>query len=149
SSVSPSEDPARVLRRLAHLLVPFIERKIGENIARFLRTGSEEQGRTIRLPFDPRQKGSPPARVVGALERYFRRARAAHRVSLSDPRAGALAFVGSLQSYIFFHRILRLEPPIDFEHYLDTVIGIWKRGALRSEKIPRSKRAAREERVDR
>src|SRR5262249_18282519 len=82
SSVSASEDPARVLRRLAHLIVPFIERKIGENIARFLRAGSEEQARTIRLPFDPREKSSPPARVVGALEQYFQRARAAHRISL-------------------------------------------------------------------
>jgi hypothetical protein len=103
---------------------------MGENIARFLRARSEEEARTIRLPFDPRRKSSPPARVVAALERYLRRARTAQRVSVRDPRAASLAFVGSLQAYVFFHRVLRLDPPIPFERYLDTVIGIWRSGGL-------------------
>jgi AcrR family transcriptional regulator len=130
-TIPPSQDPLRVLRRLALGLVPFIERKMGENIARFLRARSEEEARTIRLPFDPRRKSSPPARVVAALEGYLRRARAARRLSVRDPRAAALAFVGSLQAYVFFHRVLRLDPPIPFDGYLDTVLDIWKRGALR------------------
>src|SRR6478736_3686486 len=64
TSVGASEDPARVLRRLARGLVPFIEQKMGENIARFLRARTEEEARTIRLPFDPRQRSSPPASVI-------------------------------------------------------------------------------------
>ncbi len=134
AAAAPSQDPARILRRLAREFVPFIEQKMGENIARFLRAGGEEEARTIRLPFDPRQKSSPPARAVAALEAYFRRAKAARRVSLSDPRAAALAFLGSLQSYVFFHRVLRIEPRIPLDAYLDTILGIWKRGALRHER---------------
>jgi AcrR family transcriptional regulator len=131
ASVSLSEDPARVLRRLALEFIPFIEQKMGENIARFLRARTEEEARTIRLPFDPREKSSPPVRVIRALEEYFRRARAGGRISLRRPRAGALAFLGSLQSYVFFHRVLRIAPPIPLDAYLDTVLDIWKRGALR------------------
>ncbi len=132
ASVPVSEDPARVLRRVALAFVPFIEQKMGENIARFLRARTEEEARTIRLPFDPRKKTSPPVRSVGALEAYFRRARAAGRISLAQPRAGALAFLGSLQSYVFFHRVMRFAPPIPLKTYLDTVMEVWRRGALRS-----------------
>jgi AcrR family transcriptional regulator len=131
ASVPLSQDPARVLRRLALAFIPFIEQKMGENIARFLRARTGEEARTIRLPFDPRKKSSPPVRAVRALEAYFRRARAGKRISLSHPRAGALAYLGSLQSYVFFHRVLRIAPPIPLDTYLDTVMDLWKRGALR------------------
>jgi len=131
ASVPTDADPARVLQRLARLFIPFIERKMGENIARFLRARTEEEARTIRLPFDPRKKTSPPALVVGALEKYLRRAGAAGRISLPNARAGALAFLGSMQSYVFFHRVLRIQPPIPLEAYLETVLEIWKHGALR------------------
>ncbi|HEX7251684.1 MAG TPA: helix-turn-helix domain-containing protein [Thermoanaerobaculia bacterium] len=137
ASVSPSEPPARVLRRVAHQFIPFIEQKMGENIARFLRARTDEEARTIRLPFDPRQKGSPPGRVVAALETYFRQAGRRGAVSLRQPRAGALAFLGSLQSYVFFHRVVRIEPPIPLDAYLDTLIGIWQHGALRGRKASR------------
>src|SRR6266540_4205936 len=132
ASVQLSEDPARVLRRLAREFIPFIEQKMGENIARFLRARTEEEFRTIRLPFDPRKKSSPPIRAVRALEAYFRRARASGKISLRQPRAGALAFLGSLQSYVFFHRVLRIAPPVPLDTYLDTVMDLWRRGALHS-----------------
>ncbi len=132
ASVALSEDPARVLRRLAREFIPFIEQKIGENIARFLGRSTEEEARTIRLPFDPRRKDSPPVRAVRALEAYFRRARAGGKICLRHPRAGALAFLGSLQSYVFFHRVLRIAPPVPLDTYLDTVVDLWRRGALRA-----------------
>jgi hypothetical protein len=69
---------------------------------------------------------------VRALEKYLRRAGAAGRVSLPSARAGALAFLGSMQSYVFFHRVLRIQPPIPLAAYLDTVLEIWKHGALAS-----------------
>ena len=132
ASVQLSEDPARVLRRLAREFIPFIEQKMGENIARFLRVRTEEEARTIRLPFDPRKKSSPPIRAIRALEAYFRRARASGKISLRQPRAGALAFLGSLQSYVFFHRVLRIAPPVPLDSYLDTVMDLWRHGALGS-----------------
>ena len=134
ASVALSEDPERVLRRLAREFIPFIEQKMGENIARFLGKSSEEEARTIRLPFDPRKKSSPPVRAVLALEAYFRRARAGGKVSLRQPRAGALAFLGSLQSYVFFHRVLRIAPPVPLSTYLETVMDVWRRGALRAKR---------------
>lgn len=140
ASVPTDADPAQVLRRLARVFIPFIEQKMGENIARFLRARTEEEARTIRLPFDPRKKTSPPALVVGALEKYLRRAGAAGRVSLPSARAGALAFLGSMQSYVFFHRVLRIQPPISLDAYLDTVLEIWKHGALRPGRPKRTSR---------
>ena len=133
TSVALSEDPARVLRRLAREFIPFIEQKMGENIARFLRGRTEEEARTIRLPFDPRKKSAPPVRAVRALEAYFRRAQAGGKISLRQPRAGALAFLGSLQSYVFFHRVLRIAPRVPLDTYLDTVMDLWRGGALRAE----------------
>jgi len=131
AALSGSEDPARVLRRVAREFIPFIEQKMGENIARFLRARTDEEARTIRLPFDPRAKSSPPVEVIRALAAYLRRARASGRISLRNARAGALAFLGSLQSYVFFHRVLRIRPPIPLDDYLDTLFDIWKRGAIR------------------
>jgi AcrR family transcriptional regulator len=137
AAVPADADPVEVLRRLALVFVPFIEQKMGENIARFLRASTEEEARTIRLPFDPRKKSSPPALVVRALEKYLRRAGAAGRVSLPSARAGALAFLGSMQSYVFFHRVLRIQPPIPLDTYLETVLAIWKHGALASRRKSR------------
>lgn len=136
ASIPLSEDPARALRRLAREFIPFIEQKIGENIARFLEKSTEEEARTIRLPFDPRRKSSPPIRAVRALEAYFRRARAGGKISLRQPRAGALAFLGCLQSYVFFHRVLRIAPAVPLDTYLDTVMDLWRRGALRAGRTP-------------
>jgi AcrR family transcriptional regulator len=127
-----ADDPARALRRLATTLVPFIEQKMGENIAHFLRARTEDEARTVRLPFDPRHKSSPPARVLSALETYFRRARAAGTLRLRDPRAGALAFMGAVQSYVFIHRVARIAPPIPLPRYIDTLLAVWTRGALTS-----------------
>src|SRR5215831_1383961 len=118
-AVSSADDPARVLRRLAREFIPFIEQKMGENIARFLRARNAEEARTIRLPFDPRKKTSPPARGIRALEGYFRRAREAGSVSVRSPRAAALAFLGSLQSYVFIHRVLHIDPAVPLDGYLD------------------------------
>ena len=134
ASVSLDDDPVKVLRRLAREFIPFIEQKMGENIARFLRARTEEEARTIRLPFDPREKSAPPARAIRALENYLRRAREAGSVSLRSARAGALAFLGSLQAYVFLHRVLHIEPPVPLEGYIETVLEIWKQGAIRGSK---------------
>ena len=53
---------------------------------------------------------------------------------MRNPRAAALAFLGSLQAYVFLHRVLHIDPPVPFERYLDTVLEIWKKGAIRGSK---------------
>lgn len=126
------EDPARVLRRLAFAVVPFLEAKLGENIARWLRARSAKAARTITLPFDPRRRPTPPARALALLEAYFRRARRAGRLEVRDTRAAALAFLGSLHAYVFLHRVVRIsEPPVPLGRYVDTLLDVWSRGAVR------------------
>ena len=130
-SVAGTEDPRLVLRRVANAFVPFIEARFGEHIARwqFANVGTT---RAIPLLFDPDQKPTPPERALAQLEGYLRRASRAGRIQVRDPRAAALSFLGSLQAYIFFHKMLRLEPPIPLSRYVDTLIDIWTEGAIRS-----------------
>ncbi len=137
-------DPRQVLRRLGQAFVPFIDERLGSVIAAWLRASSQgeltpEQGMPERLlPFDPRQAPNPPQRAVALLEDYFRRAARAGRLRLRDPRAAALAFLGSLHSYVFLHRIVRIfEPPLPLDAYLDTLIDVWTTGAIRPGKTAR------------
>ena len=130
ASVSLSQDPARVLRRLALEFIPFIEQKMGENIARFSGPhggGGADDPPPLRSPEEDLSAGpggpGPRSAIFGGRG-------PAGRISLSQPRAGALAFLGSLQSYVFFHRVLRIAPPIPLDTYLDTVMEVWRRGAL-------------------
>ena len=131
SRATGREDPADVLKRLALAIVPFLESKLGENIARWLRARTAEEARTLRLPFDPRERPSPPARALALVEDYFRRASAAGRLEVRDPRAAALAFLGQLHAYVFLHRVVRIEPAVALRRYVDTMIDIWRRGAIR------------------
>ena len=145
-------DPRRVLRRLGEAFVPFIEERLAGMIAAWLRARSRgevspEDGVPARfLPFDPRQSPNPPQRAVALLEDYFRRASRAGRMRVADPRAAALAFVGSLHSYVVLHHVARVfDPPFELAAYLDSLIDIWTRGAIpvkrRARKTaPRSRR---------
>src|SRR5262245_58266368 len=84
--VSSDADPRRVLRRLGEAFVPFIEARMGEVIAAWLRARAHgdadiANGLPARLlPFDPRQSPNPPQRAVALLEDYLRRAARAGRV---------------------------------------------------------------------
>lgn len=130
AEVDGSEDARPVLRRFAEVLVPFIEKKFDEQVARWMRAKSDET-RGFPLPFDLEARPTPPQRVLALLEDYFRRAGAAGTVRVGDPLAGALAFLGELQSYVVLHKIVRiLEPPLPLDRYLDTVFEIWTHGAL-------------------
>ncbi len=131
ASVDPSGDPRPILRRLALAFVPFIEAKMAENIARWMHAKTPEEARTFRLPFDPLARPTPPQRGLALVEDYLRRAVRAKRLRVRDPRAAALVFIGSLHSYVFLHRVMRiLEPPMPLEHYVDTLMDVWENGAL-------------------
>lgn len=139
ANLDGSEDPARVLRKLAEAFVPYIEAKLGENIARWMHAKTAEEARTIRLPFDPRIRPSPPQRGLRLVEEYFRRAREAGRLQISDPRSAALAFLGSLHSYVFLHKVLFvLDPPVPLKRYVQTLLEIWTHGAIRQNKKRRA-----------
>src|SRR5262249_11004667 len=121
-----TEDPRKVLRKLAEQFVPFMEHKLGEVITQWMRS------QTVFLPFDPTKLPTPPQRGLAIVEAYFRRAKRHGRLNIRDPRAAALAFMGSLHSYVFLHRVLQIfDPPHPLPRYLNTLIDIWTKGAIR------------------
>lgn len=130
ASLDGNEDPRLVLRRLAEAFVPFAEAKIGESIARWQHTAAAgDPGIGLTLTS---QQADAPRRGLSLVETYLRRAQRAGRVAVADPRAAALAFMASLQSYVFLHQVMRvLEPPLPLDRYLDCLLDIWTRGALR------------------
>ena len=126
------EDPRQVLRRFAHVLVSYLESRLGPGIALWMRErAAAAMARTLRLPWDPRSRDSPPRRIVLLLEDYFRRAARARRLRVRDPRVAAMAFMGALGPYVMLYHPLRvLEPPIRLDRYLDNVLEIWTHGAI-------------------
>jgi AcrR family transcriptional regulator len=131
-------DPAEVLREVGERFVPFIEEKLGETIALWLRSNalaafpaSPVAPESLPLLFDRDRHPTPPERALALLENYFRRARRAGRFELADPRSAAVAFLATLHSYVALHRVVRaVDPPIPLARYLDTVVEVWTRGAL-------------------
>lgn len=139
--VDADEDPRRVLRRIAFAFLPFVEARLGESIARWMRS---KVSLTLRLPFDPRVKPSPPQRALALLENYFRRASKAGRIKVRNPRVAALTFLGSLHAYVFLHRVVEIvDPPVPFDEYVESLLDIWSHGAIRSRVRTPARRAKR------
>lgn len=135
-----SEDPEQVLRRIVEAFVPFLEQKIGEQIARWMRARTLAEARGFPLPFDPDVQPTPPQRALALIEEYLRRAVRAGRLSVRDPHAAALLLLGSCQAYIVLHRIARIEdPPLPLARYVDTLVEIWTCG-VKPRKSPRERR---------
>jgi AcrR family transcriptional regulator len=125
------EDPQEILRRVGECFIPFIEQKLGETLASFMRSKSEEARGMIPLPFDVDARPTPPQRALALIEEYFRRAHIAGRLDLPDAKAAAMAFLGSLHSYVLLHKVVKvMDPPLPLERYLDTLIAIWTRGGV-------------------
>jgi len=123
--------PKAVLRRLAATVIPFIEAQMSESIARWLFSKSTEAAGAIPLPWNPRAENSPPRRVFALLEAYLRRAARAGAVRIRDPRAAAMAFMGNINGYVFFHQVMHIiDPPIPLDRYIDTILDVWSRGAF-------------------
>jgi len=128
NELTGEEDPRPVLRRIAETFVPFAEARIAENIVRWQRgAGSPTIGIAI-----PSAHAEKPRRGLAIVASYFERARRAGRLEVSDPPAAALAFMASLQSYVFLHRVMRVfDPPLPLARYIDSLLEIWTHGALR------------------
>jgi len=134
AEVPAGGDPRPVLRRLGRAFVPFLEARLGEVIARYLRARAAglDLDPARLLPCDPASRPNPPQRALALVEDYFRRARRAGRMEVRDPQAAALAFLAALHSYVFLHRVAGvLDPPLPLDRYLDTLLEVWTRGALR------------------
>jgi TetR/AcrR family transcriptional regulator, mexJK operon transcriptional repressor len=125
--LSGDEDPREVLARIARTLVPFVERKLDEQVAAFMRSKSPE----ALFPMAHWPRPTPPQRGFSYLVEYFRRAVARGRLRVSDPEAAALAFFGSLHSFVTLQRVLQVpEPSIPLERYLDSLLELWESGGI-------------------
>ena len=127
------EDPRPVLRRVGQTLVPFLEARIREVVARWVYFKTVRGVGRMPLPFDPKQRPTPPQRNLKLLEDYLRRAGRHGSVRIQDYRAAALAFLATLHSYVFLQHVMEvLEEPMPLEEYLDTVLEVWTRGVVTS-----------------
>ncbi|MDX1996211.1 MAG: helix-turn-helix domain-containing protein [Thermoanaerobaculia bacterium] len=121
-----TEDPATVLRRLGRAFVPFIEARLDEQIARWMHAKTVEEARGFQPPFDPTVRPTPPEIAHGLVEAWLTRATAAGRLRVGDPRAAALALLGSFHAYVMLHRVVpMMDPPLPLERYLDTLVELW------------------------
>ncbi len=126
-----SEDPRGVLRRAAETLVPFLESRIAEVVARWVYFKRVPGVGPLPLPFDPAARPTPPQRTLRSLEEYLRHARRKGRVRVRDCRAAALSFLATLHSYVFLRHVMDVpEEPMALARYLDTVLEVWTRGAI-------------------
>lgn len=130
-----ARDPRAVLAEIGRRFVPFIEEKLGQTIALWLRgnvLAAATSLESLPLLFDRDRRPTPPERALALVEGYFRRAKRAGRLELSDPRAAAVAYLASLHAYVALHRLVRaVDPPLPLERYLETLIEVWSRGAVR------------------
>jgi hypothetical protein len=139
--VEGSAEPTAVLRRVAETMVPFLESKIHEVVARWVHFKTFPGVGRMPLPFDPGARPTPPQRNLRFLEDWMRRAVRAGRLDVKDPRAAALAFLSTVHSFVFLQHVLEaLEKPMPLPEYLDTVLDVWTRGAVRNAAAPRGRR---------
>ena len=135
-----AEDPRVVLRRLAEEFVPFVSKTIAENLAIYMHRRSQT---SIVLPFDVRDDDSPPRRGLRIVADYFRRAAEAGVLHVKDPRAAALLFMGSLQSYVLLHQVFNVAAkPYPLDDYIDALIELWTDGAIGGTRAPSKKTPA-------
>ncbi len=126
-----SEDPRRVLRRAAESIIPFLESKLRQVVARWVYFKRVAGVGLMPLPFDPKSRPTPPQKNMKYLEDYMRRAARRGRLRIDDPSAAALAFLATVHSYVFLQHVMEvLEKPMPLERYLETVLDIWTRGAI-------------------
>jgi len=126
-----SEDPRRVLRKAAESIIPFLESKLRQVVARWVYFKRVAGVGRMPLPFDPEARPTPPQKNMKYLEKYMRRAARRGRLRVDDPSAAALAFLATVHSYVFLQHVMEvLEKPMPLERYLETVLDIWTRGAI-------------------
>jgi AcrR family transcriptional regulator len=134
-----SEDPRAVLRRVAETMVPFLETRIRQIVARWVYFKTLPGVGRVPLPFDPEVRPTPPQKNLSFLEGYVRRAARKGRLGVSNPRAAAFAFFATVHSFVFLQHVVEaLEEPMALDEYLDTVLDVWTRGAIAA--APRGRR---------
>jgi AcrR family transcriptional regulator len=126
-----SEDPRAVLRRVAETMVPFLEARIREVVARWVYFKTVPGVGRIPLPFDPQERPTPPQKNLRLLEDYMRRAVRKGRMRSGNARATAFAFLSTVHSFVFLQHVVQaLEKPMPLGEYVNAVLEVWERGAI-------------------
>ncbi|HEV7922870.1 MAG TPA: TetR/AcrR family transcriptional regulator C-terminal domain-containing protein, partial [Thermoanaerobaculia bacterium] len=119
--------------------VPFVMQMVRTNIAVYMHA----QTTSMVVPFDTAAEDSPPRRGLRIVESYFRRAKAAGVVRVDNPRAAALLFMGSLQSYVFLHHVVNVQPVHPLADYIDALLDLWSHGGICAIEPEKARRAGR------
>ena len=122
-------DPRRILRDLATEFIPFLRSILGASLAVTMHLRKRQTA--VVLPFDPSEPASPPQRAIRILTQYFARSIKAGTIEIDNPRAAALLFIGSLQSYVLMHHVMNISPVYPLDDYVGALIDLWTRGAIR------------------
>jgi AcrR family transcriptional regulator len=116
------KDPRELLHVAGLQMIEFFRRLLPVQIMRWS-TGSQ-----FGLPEELRGPDSPPLRALKLLGAFFERQMKEGRMRRHDPEIVARIFLGSIQSFVFFEILMRLQDqmPMPVETYLRGVIQlIW------------------------
>ena len=131
------EDPRIVLGNFARELIPFLGGVLSVVVAVHMHERATEA--EIRIPFDSKAEDAPPRQGLRVVERYFARAASAGTVRITDYRAAARLFLGSLHSYVLYHQVIKL-PSYPLQPYVDALIDLWTNGGFGASKAKNSAR---------
>ena len=125
----------RRVRRAGEMLIRFLELKLTKSsragsISRPCRASGARRCPSIR-----RTARRLRRRTSSVSKDYLRRAGRKKTDRVRDPGAASLAFLATLHSYVFLQHVIDvLEKPLPLSEYLDTVIEVWTRGAIVTER---------------
>lgn len=131
-------DPREVLRSLAGGFIPFAKNMIETRLVMAMHENTRRT--SLVLPFDAASEDSPPRRGLRIVVDYFERAAKAGRLHVSNPRAAALLFMGSLQGYVLTQHVLQAGALVPLPVYIDALIELWCDGAITGGKSARRKK---------
>ena len=127
-----SEDPRRVLRRAAESIVPFLESKMRQVVARWVYFKRVAGVGLMPLPFDPDGPADAAAEEP-EVPRGLHAPRGAARDGCASTTRAPRRWRSwrPLHSYVFLQHVMEvLEKPMPLERYLETVLDVWTRGAI-------------------
>ena len=138
-TASAIEDPRKVLREVAEAMLPFLVERIEHLLA--VQMQMRVAGDAFTIPSAVRNRTGAPARALATLDAYFSRLHHAGALQLADSRAAALLFLGSLQSYVFFHYVMRVAPkPYPADRFVDALLELWTGGAVTKKGVRRGRK---------
>jgi AcrR family transcriptional regulator len=120
-----AKDPREILHAAGLQMVSFFRIILPLQLMRF------SSGTHSGIPDELKGPNSPPLRAMKLLGDFFERHMAAGNMRRHDPEIVARIFLGSIQSFVFFELLMRLQDqmPMPVETYLRGVINLIWTGA--------------------